>query len=180
MKNKGKVFEEDFKKSVPSYCFCHRLKDSAMAYNNSKQTKFTWDNPCDFFVFNSTSHLFYAIELKSTKYKSMTYATSKEEDEGKNKKMIKYHQLESLRKLAEYDGIYAGLLLNFRDEESGYERTYYISIERFDAMCKRINKGSFNEIDLIQNFALKVNGQKKRVHYRWDIGDMLSDIPAVI
>ena len=164
---------------MPSYCFCHRLKDTAQSYNNSKKTKFTWNNPCDFFVFNSLSHLFYAIELKSTKYKSMTYATSKEEDEGKNKKMVKFHQLESLRKLAEYDGIYAGLLLNFRDEESGYERTYYISIERFDAMCKRINKGSFNEIDLINNYALKVNGQMKRVHYRWDIGDMLSDIPAV-
>ena len=180
MKNAGKQFESDFQKSVPCYCFCHRLKDTAQSYNSSDKTKFSWDNPCDFFIFSSTSHLFYALELKSTKYKSMTYAKSKEEDKGKNKKMIKYHQIESLRELSQYNGIYAGFLLNFRDEKNECERTYYIDINRFDTMCKRVGKGSFNEIDLIQNFALKVNGQKKRVHYRWDIGDMLGDIPAVL
>ena len=36
-KNSGKVFEDDFRKSVPDYCFLHRLKDTAQSYNKSKK-----------------------------------------------------------------------------------------------------------------------------------------------
>ena len=39
MKNAGKQFEDNFKKSIPKYCMIHRLKDTAQSYNNSKETK---------------------------------------------------------------------------------------------------------------------------------------------
>ena len=168
MKNAGKVFEADFKKSVPFYCFCYRLKDTAQSYNNSERTKFTWDNPCDFFIYDVTTHLFYALELKSTKFKSMAFGTEEDKD-----KFIKYHQLCSLREMSQYDGIRAGLILNFRDEETKTERTYFMPIGRFDNMVKAIGKKSFNEIDLIKNFAIKLNGEKKRIHYKWDLSNML-------
>ena len=173
MMNSGTQFEEDFSKSVPQYCFIHRLKDTAQSYNNSKQTKFTWDNPCDFFMFDSNSHLFYAIECKSTKYRSMTFQVDKN---NKNPKMIKLHQIESLTDIAKYDGAISGLMLNFRDEKNDSQRTYFQNIVDFNKMIKEINKVSFNEMDLIIYNAIKIDGEKKRVHYRWNIDEFLKNM----
>ena len=171
--NSGKQFELDFSSSIPSYCFTYRLKDTAQSYNNSKQTRFTWNNMCDFFIYDSISRLFYAIECKSTKYKSMSFQSNKYDD---SSKMIKYHQIESLTNILKYNGIVSGLILNFRDEKNNVERTYFQSIEDFNRMTKEINKTSFNELDLILYNAIKIAGEKKRIHYRWNIDDFLKKI----
>lgn len=168
--NEGKKFEQQFKKSIPSYCLVHRLRDSAQSYNNSVGTVFSWDNECDFFLFDSKKHIFYTLELKSTKFKTMNFQCNKDD---KTSKIIKYHQLESLRKFSEYDGVVSGLILNFRDEEHNMERTYFQNITDFDQMINVINKKSFNEIDLLMNKAIKINGVKKRVNYIWDIESFL-------
>lgn len=173
MTNSGKRFEEDFSKSIPQYCFLHRLKDTAQSYNNSGKTRFTWNNPCDFFLFNSNSRLFYAVECKSTKYKSMSVQVDKDD---KSSKMIKYHQIESLTNMSEYDGIVAGLILNFRDEGKGVERTYFQLITDFNRMIKEINKVSFNEMDLILYNAIKINGVKKRVRYYWNMDEFFKNM----
>ena len=170
VKNEGKIFEADWLASVPDYCFIHRLRDSAQSYNNSKQTRFTWNNECDFFMFDSNAHLFYAIECKSTKYKSISYQIDKNDN---STKMIKYHQLESLDKMSKYSGIIAGLVLNFRDENNDMERTYFIDIRNFLKMKAQINKTSCNEMDLLLNGAVKISGVKKRTHYRWNIDNFL-------
>ena len=172
-KNSGKQFEQDFSSSIPSYCFVHRLRDSAQSYNNSKNTRFTWDNECDFFVFDGNNHLFYAIECKSTKYKSMSFQTDIND---KNAKMIKLHQIESLTDMSKYDGIIAGFLLNFRDEKNNSQRTYFQNIIDFNRMIKEINKVSINEMDLILYNAIKINGEKKRVNYRWNIDEFLKNV----
>jgi hypothetical protein len=169
MKNEGKRFEEDWSSSLSSYCFVHRLKDTAQSYNNSKQTRFTWDNPCDFFVFDSNAHLFYAIECKSTKYKSMSIQIDKND---KSSKMIKYHQIESLRTISKYDGAIAGFMLNFRSENNDIQRLYFISIENFDNMMQQLNKVSFNELDLLTvGKAISIKGEKKRTRWKWNLDD---------
>lgn len=175
MKNMGKVFEEDFKKSVPDYCMVHRLKDTAQSYNNSKKTKFTWENPCDFFVFSTKTHTLFAIECKSTKYKSIAYQVNK--DDGT--KMIKYHQIKSLNELSDYDGIISGFIFNFRDEEKNLQRTYFQNIIDFNKMCKDIAKKSFNEMDLLLNNGIKINGEKKRTRYIWNIDGLFRKITEV-
>lgn len=170
-KNEGKIFEDDFKESVPSYCYVHRLRDSAQSYNNSEKTKFAWDNECDFFIWDSDVHLFYAIECKSTKYKSMSVQLDKND---KSSKMIKFHQIESLKKISKYDGAIAGFILNFRTDEIGIQRTYFISVQAFLDMLEKINKKSFNELDLITvGNAIKIKGEKKRVHWKWDLDSFL-------
>lgn len=169
--NEGKKFEKQFKSSIPSYCLVHRLRDSSQSYNNSIGTTFSWDNECDFFLFDSKKHIFYTLELKSTKFKTMNFQCSKDD---KTSKMIKYHQLESLRKFSKYDGVTSGLILNFRDEEHQMERTYFQNIIYFDQMVEEINKKSFNEIDLLMHNAIKINGVKKRVNYIWDIESFLN------
>ena len=66
--NEGKIFEEDFASSInKETIFLHRLKDTAQSYNQSKDTKYTWNNPCDYFLFNG--EIFFCFELKSTKSK---------------------------------------------------------------------------------------------------------------
>ena len=111
--NSGKLFESQFRKSIPEYCFVYRLKDSAQSFSGNSNVSFSWNNPCDFFIFDSNKHLFYAIECKSTKFRSMNVQLSKDE---KSSKMIKYHQIESLTEMSRYNGLIAGFLLNFRDE----------------------------------------------------------------
>ncbi len=170
--NSGKKFEKQFKASIPSYCLVYRLKDTAQAYNNSKETKFTWNNPCDFFIFDSISHILYCLELKTTKYKSMSFEDIKSNE--KQNKMIHKHQILSLLGFSKFENVTAGFILNFRDEKSGVERTYFQNITDFSSMCQKINKVSFNEIDLIMNGnAIKISGIKKRVNYQWNLDEFL-------
>lgn len=169
-KNVGKIFEEDLSSSIPDYCYVHRLRDSAQSYNNSSNTKFTWDNECDFFIWDSNKHIFYAIECKSTKYKSMSVQSDKDD---KSSKMIKLHQIESLTKISEYEGAIAGFFLNFRDEKNNTERTYFLNIIDFNKMMKNIEKKSFNEIDILLNNGIKISGRKKRVRFSWDVDEFL-------
>lgn len=168
--NSGKQFEKDFSSSIPSYCYVHRLKDSAQSYNNSKSTKFAWDNECDFFIWDGNARIFYAVECKSTKYKSMSVQLDKED---KSSKMIKFHQIESLKKISEYDGTIAGFCFNFRDEKNDTERLYFMNIIDFNKMMKNIDKASFNEIDICLHNGIKILGNKKRVHFNWDIDSFL-------
>lgn len=90
--------------------------------------------------------------------------------------MIKYHQIKSLTKIAQYNGAIAGLLLNFRDEKNNMQRTYFIDIRNFNNLIRNTNKSSINEIDIIQYNAYKLIGEKKRVHYKWDIDNLLDEL----
>lgn len=171
-KNSGKSFEQQFKVSVPDYCLLHRLRDSAQSFNQSNLTRFSWDNPCDFFLFDSISHILYCLELKTTKNKYMTFEDI-ESDEKQNK-MIHKHQILSLLDFAKFENVVAGFIFNFRDEVHDMERTYFQDVESFVKMCKSIHKSSFNEMDLILNGAVKIHGTKKRVKYVWNIDEFLN------
>ena len=168
--NSGKQFEKDFSSSLPSYCYVHRLRDSAQSYNNSNSTRFAWDNECDFFIWDSNARIFYAIECKSTKYKSMSVQLDKED---KTSKMIKIHQVDSLTDISKYNGVIAGFCLNFRDEKNNTERLYFMNIIDFNQMMKNIGKASFNEIDIVLHNGIKILGNKKRIHFNWNLDEFL-------
>ena len=170
MKSKGKQFEKDFSDSLPSYCYVHRLRDSAQSFNNNKDMSFAWNNECDFFVWDTKHRLFYAIECKSTKFKSLSVQLDKGD---KSSKMIKFHQIESLTKISKYDNTKAGFFINFRDETNDTERTYFINIVDFNNMMTNINKASFNEMDIILNHGVKIDGKRKRIYFSWDINKFL-------
>lgn len=165
-KNVGKKFEEQFKKSIPDYCFSHRLRDSAMSYNNSGVTKFTWNNECDFFVFDCKGKRLYAIELKSTKYNYMSFENQKDM---KSSRLIKFHQIKSLYNMSRYEGVIPCFIFNFRDEKNDTEKTYFQRIDDFVTMVRKIGKLSFTKQDLIDFNAIEIEGRKLRVNYIWDI-----------
>lgn len=171
-KNSGKIFEQQFKISVPDYCLLHRLNDSPQAFKQSGLTRFTPTNPCDFFLFDPIARILYCLELKSTKNKFMTFEDIDSVEE--QNKMIHKHQIKSLISFAKVENVVSGFLLNFRDEAHGTERTYFQDAVSFRRMCLSINKLSFNEMDLILNGAIKIEGKKKRVNYVWDINKFLT------
>lgn len=170
-KNEGKIFEDDFRSSIDKdRCLLIRLNDQPQSY--TKTARFSLKPPCDFILYDSQTKLFIPIELKTTKYRSMSYENINEENP--NNAMIHKHQLEKLLEFSKYDGVKAGLLLNFRTDETKIQRTYYISIQGFLDMCQKIDKKSVNEIDLLNiGHAIKVNGTKKRSRYIWNINELL-------
>lgn len=172
--NSGKIFEEDFRSSVDkNRCLLIRLNDQPQSF--AKTAKFSLKPPCDFILYDSLTKLFIPLELKTTKYRSMSYENINEENP--NNAMIHKHQLEKLLEYSQYNGVKSGLLLNFRTEDTNIQRTYYISIQNFLNMCKIINKKSVNEIDLINiGKAIKINGIKKRTRYVWDINQLLDKL----
>lgn len=176
--NVGKRFEQQFKLSVPDYCLLVRIPDPPQSFVQSKSTRFSVKNPFDFIMFDSIRKVLYCIELKTTKYKSISYEDI-ELDTSQNK-MIHKHQILGLLKSSDYQNVKSGFLINFRDEDDGIERTYFQDINDFITMSKKINKKSFNELDLIvDGNAIKIDGKKKRVNYIWDIDKFLNKIMEV-
>ena len=97
------------------------------------------------------------------------------EEKTKGKKMIKSSQIQSLIKLSFYDGIKAGFVFNFRDEERNLDDTYYMSIRDFVRFLDETQKKSINKTDC-ELRAIKVKSTIKRTHYRYDVGKMIKDI----
>ena len=178
MSNKGKEFELAFSDSAKEQgIFCYRLKDTDLSFNGNPMSSFTPKNPCDYFIFgnvdeNSRGNLF-AIECKSTKYMSMSIET--EPDRTGGKKMIKNSQIQSLIKLSFYDGIKAGFVLNFRDEDRNLDDTYYMSIRDFVRFLDETQKKSINKTDC-ELRAIKIDSKIKRTHYRYDVEKMIKNI----
>jgi recombination protein U len=169
--NSGKQFEDNFKKSVPDYCYCHRLKDSSQSFIDSGLSDFSRQNPCDFYLYDTKNRIFYAAELKSSKQKYISFENIDEEKP--KQKMIRKNQILSLIEICKYNNIIAGFFFNFRDEEHGIERTYFQNIDMFMKMYRKIGKWSFNEIDLLLYSGIKINGDKLRVNYRWNLDEFL-------
>lgn len=174
IKNTGKIFEDDFKKSVPDYCKATRLKDPPQSFTQRSDTKYSHKNPYDFEIFDTVRRILIPLELKSTKSKSFSVELEKPVDDKKSSgKMVKYHQIEGLTKAAKYEYVLAGFLFNFRNENDGTQITYYQYIQDFNQMMAEIDKQSFNESDLQNYNAIEVPGCKKRVHYTWDMDNLL-------
>ena len=89
--------------------------------------------------------------------------------------MIKLHQIKSLHKMSKVDGIYAGFVLNFRDEEKNLEDTYYMSIEKFLKFLQETQKKSINKIDC-ELRGIKVESVLLRKYYNYNVERMIRDI----
>lgn len=161
-KNVGKIFEENWKKSIPDDVLYYRLKDSAQSFHQENFLRFSLKNPCDCFLFYSP-YLF-ALELKSVSSTSISFEKNKE----KSSKIIHYHQIKGLTEFGKYNNVIAGFLLNFRHKD-GTQTCYYQHIDDFNMMINDIGKKSFNEKDLIGNNAIVVHSKKLRVNYKYDV-----------
>ena len=175
-KNKGKEFEADFKQScVNSNLFVMRIHDTSLSWMHEKESKFTAENPCDFLLYDKPN--LFAVECKSTKYKSMSIQTDITDKDDKS--MIKSHQINSLTNFNLYDGVYGGFLLNWRnDEDISDNRVYWLPIENFVKFLTTTDKKSINEYDCQIYGGILVDQHLKRTHYLYDINKLIDDIIA--
>lgn len=164
-KSVGKIFEQNWKNSIPDKCFYYRPPDAAQSFGENANLRFSAKSPCDCFMFHGG--ILYTLELKSVGTKSISFEREKE-DNG----VIHKHQIDNLLKFSTYENVVSGLLLDFR--LSG--ETYFCMIEEFANMMKHLDKKSFNEKDLF-TWCNPINIEKKKlkVNYRYDIDKFLKD-----
>ena len=170
MKNKGKNFEEHFKQSAKKEdLFIYRLRDNAMSYTQT-DTLYSHDNMCDFFIYRNPN--LFAFELKHTTYPSIGIQISENDRE----KMIKYHQIKQLQKVSLYDGIKAGFILSFENEDTKTESTFFIEINNFIDFLAETGKKSINMIDILRYKGIKLEQKKIRTNYHYEITNLLNRI----
>lgn len=172
-KPSGKAFENDFKKSVNPQHLLIRLNDPPQSFGGGT-ARFSIKNPCDYLLMDTKHRTLICLELKTTKYKSISYEDVNGDDT--QSRMIHRHQISGLTKFAEHDCVEAGFLFNFRDEKNDCERCYFMRVDDFNNMAKSSDKHSCNEIDILTNGAIKLQGLKKRTRYTWDIDSLLDAI----
>jgi penicillin-binding protein-related factor A (putative recombinase) len=86
--------------------------------------------------------------------------------------MIKLAQIEGLMSASNYDGVYAGFLMDFR----GSGNTYYLAVSDFIRFLDATDKKSINEKDVTEYGGIVVLKQKKKVHYKYDVLGLLCNI----
>ena len=165
----GKIFENQFKKSVPDYALLYRLPDSAQSFGSNNKLRFSSKNPFDFLLWDSKKHILYALEAKTVGGKSISFERSKNEH-GE----IHFHQIKGLMDWSKYHGIVCGFVIEFRK----IEKTIFLNINDFNNLISIISKKSFNLDDLDQNNIpyTVISQQKLRTRYTYDIDGFLSSM----
>ena len=172
MKNEGKNFENIIRSNAPSYLKLIRIPDPPQSFTQRDDTKFSKKNPYDYEAYDSLHRISYSLELKSTSQKYLTYHTcEKDEKDGKSAN-IQWHQIKGLTKASEYDNCLSGFMFNFR-LDNGEQLLYFMNIKDFNKFIKSTNKKSINIIDISLNGGIKINGEKLRVNYRWNLDEFL-------
>lgn len=160
IQNAGKLFENDFKQSVPDTCWIYRLRDNASSFANGDNTRFTSNNICDYIMLDDKTRTLFLIECKSTKNTSIPLS------------MVRDNQIKGLKEASEHD-LVAGFLINFRNKDND---TFFVLIDEFLDMIGSINKKSFNIKDLENIGAIKIENNKKRTRYTYNIQKMINEL----
>ena len=164
-KSVGKVFEDNWKKSVPGNIWIYRPPDAAQSFNQSSNLRFSQKSPCDYMMFDGNH--FFCLELKSVAGKSISFERTKN-DKGE----IHYHQIEYLKSCLNYRNIIPGLIIDFR----GADNTWFLHIKEWDGLINSISKKSFSESDLIfYSHPILISKKKLKVNYRYDVDKFIQD-----
>ena len=165
-KSVGKVFEENWKNSVPDNIWIYRPPDAAQSFNQNSSLRFSRKSPCDYMMFNG-EYLF-CLELKSVAGKSISFERT-EKDNG----TIHYHQIKYLKNCLKYRNLIPGLVIDFR----GTGNTWFLHIRDWDRLVDSISKKSFNEVDLLSySNPFLIDKKKLKTNYRYDITAIFNSI----
>lgn len=164
-KSVGKVFEENWRKSIPENVFYYRPPDQAQSFGGSKKLRFSAKSPCDCFIYDGD--ILYTLELKSVGTKSISF-----EREQTDKGVIHKHQIDNLLKYSTYKNVVSGLLLDFRLSE----KTYFCMIEEFVEMIQNLAKKSFNESDLFEWCnPIEIDKKKLKINWKYNVQQFLNE-----
>ncbi len=165
--NAGKIFEQDFQKSVPKDALIIRIPDAAQAFHNTA-LRFSVKNPCDFILWNPPTSTLYFLELKTVDAKYISFER-RESDYG----TVHVHQTNSLTKFHSYGNCISGLVIEFRK----LEKTIFLPIDEYNKLIEQITKRSFNFDDL-EKYGVKyyiIPQKLLKTHYRYDIESFLKE-----
>ena len=168
-KNPGKRFEDDIKKSCQrDGIFVDRVRDNASSYIDVDDidSMYSKEHPYDFHIYKYPNLM--CVELKHTKYTSL----SRQRDKTDKNKMIKLHQIEALTNASKFEGVIAGFIFNFYNEDANTEATYFMDINKFNNFLNQENKKSINIIDIAKYGCIKIEQIKLRTHYHYRVGDI--------
>lgn len=171
-KNQGKNFESIIKSNAPHYLKVTRIPDPPQSFTQREDTAFSRKNPYDFECFDTKHRIQYCLELKTAAQKYMSYHTCENDEKDKKSANIQWHQIYGLTKASEFNNVVAGFLLNFRLDD-GKQLLYFLNIKDFNKFRKNTNKRSLNIMDISLNGGVKINGDKLRVNYRWNLDEFL-------
>ncbi|WP_024613635.1 Holliday junction resolvase RecU [Clostridium sp. Ade.TY] len=152
MKNEGKRFEEDFKKSIPEKYFIYRFKDGTANFKGTKNenVRFQAHNICDFQVF--AENKLFLLELKS--YNGVSIPLSG----------IRKTQLEEMLKASNYKNIEPYFMFNFRP----LQKIYTVKVENVQEFVTKAERKSIPVKWCIEN-GIEIEGVKKKVRFRYEL-----------
>ena len=162
--NTGKVFEQNFKKSVPDDFYYLRLKDPAVGWTGGA-SKYSPTNPFDCLIYTGTG--LHCVELKSTAMSITFWREDFEHDGKKHTFEIKKHQIRGLQEAAAFNGVYPSIVINFRNAVE----TWCIPIAAFITYTDALNKKSINHDDA-RLMGYKIPTRLLKVNERYDIRAM--------
>ncbi|WP_415331083.1 Holliday junction resolvase RecU [Clostridium perfringens] len=159
MKNEGKKFEEDFKKSIQEKYFVYRFKDGTANFNGTKNenVRFQSHNICDFEVF--AENKLFLFEVKSYKGASIPLSG------------IRKTQLEEMLKASNYKNIEPYFILNYRALES----VYAIKIQTLQEFIEKAKRKSIPIKWCIEN-GIEIIVVKKKVRFRYELEKFFKDV----
>jgi recombination protein U len=160
--NAGKVFENDFKKSVPAHMWFYRFRDGTATFYDGMDRddgiRFQQTNICDCLIFHNG--LLVLAELKSSKGKSVSF------------KNLREKQVKELFEIT-VSGIRTGFIFNMRD----IEETYWIDAWKVKEYMDFADRKSF-PIDWMRSVGIPVNTMKLKVHYRYGVAELVERLGA--
>lgn len=171
MKNAGKDFEKQWQDSCKIFkSYFLRLVDSNK-FGFGDQTRFTPENKCD--AIQYAIPFMMMLELKSTKGTGVSFNPKRPWEKIKGKTpSIKPNQVSSLAEASCYNGIIAGLIINFRErstktKEFGNE-TFFVHVNDFLDFAENTDKSSISREDC-EKIGLLIPQTKKISKYTYHI-----------
>ena len=163
MKNLGKKFEENWKKSVPNYNFYYRFRDSGSSYYGGNQNlRFSASNIADCLLQDPFTGL-HLIELKNHKGKSIPLNCIIG-----NK--TKEKQIKDLVEANKYSSVYSSLIVFFSD----IERCFELSINNFIEFIQKEDRKSI-PIEYFEKYGFEIEVTKIKTNYRFNIEKWLKE-----
>lgn len=163
MKNLGKIFEQNFRKSIPinDNIYYYRLKDSASSYyGGNDNLRFSQNNIADAIMFYNGvffSYLF-ILEFKSHKGKSLPLTC------------IRDNQLKEMTEASKKIGVRPILIVFFSD----IEKCYALDIDDVNNFIKSCDRKSI-PIEYFENNAEEIEVIKLRTNYKYNIEKWLKE-----
>lgn len=179
--NNGKRFEKNIKDSCEKQgiLFERFVDNGKFGFGGENSvTRFSSENPCDGFLFCKGTLIY--VELKTATTGAISHnQPPMVQEKGRAKPSIKANQVKSLLKRKKYEGVNAGLLVEFSDRTTKKQTipggTFYIDIDNFIRWAAERGKKSMNVADA-REIGIAVDSVKLKVNSRYDIAGLLERI----